>query len=101
VSFPAASAQVDPADPRPWRQPPFVGLAGIRRLVGLKQHEVCAKVEAILGKSFTTGALSAIEKGHRGASPEVLGAIQTALGIHPGDLETAWEPSHSRRKSVA
>lgn len=90
-----------PADPRPLRQPPFVDLGGIRRLVGLKQPEVCAKVEAIIGKTFTVGALSAIEKGHRGASPEVLAAIQTALGIHPGDLQTAWEPSHSRRKAPA
>lgn len=87
-----------PPDPRPRMQPPFVDLASVRRLVGLTQTDVCAKVEAVIGKTFTKGALSAIETGQRGASPEVLAALQTALGIHAGDLQTAWEPSHSRRK---
>lgn len=77
--------------------PPHVPIAGVRRLLGLKQAEVCHKVEAILGKSFTVGALSAIEKGHRGASAEVLAAITTALGLHAGDLVTDYTPSHTRR----
>lgn len=81
--------------------PPHVPLVGVRRLLGLKQAEVCHKVEAILGKSFTVGALSAIETGHRGASPEVLAALTTALGLHAGDLVTDYTPSHSRRAEEA
>lgn len=92
------TSYAEPAAPRDLRQPPFVELAGVRRLLGLKQSEVCDKIAVLIGKSFTVGALSAIETGQRGASPEVLSAIQTALGIHAGDLHTAWEPSHSRRK---
>lgn len=89
----------EPRTPRDLRQPPFVELAGIRRLLGLKQAEICEKVAVLIGvPSFSVGSFSAIENGHRGASPEVLAAIQTALGLHAGDLKTAWEPSHSRRK---
>lgn len=82
------------------RPAPVVSLAGIRIRLGMTQREVCEKVSLILGKSFTVGALSALEKGHRGASPETLSAIQVALGLRPGDLTVPYEPSHSRRKQI-
>lgn len=84
---------------RETRQPPFVSLVGIRNMRGLKGREVCARVGEITGKGFTLGALSAIENGHRGASPEVLAALEQALDIPAGSLITSWEPSHSRRKA--
>lgn len=93
------SEYAEPGTPRDLRQPPFVELAGIRRLLGLKQAHICEKVAVLIGKSFTVGAFSAIETGQRGASPEVLAAIQTALGLHAEDLKTSWAPSHSRRKA--
>lgn len=81
--------------------PPHVPLAGVRIALRLKQSEVCSQVEAITGKSFTKGALSAIENGHRGASAETLVALAIALGLRPGDLVTDYEPTHSRRRVEA
>lgn len=78
--------------------PPHVSFNALRVRLGLKQEDVRRKVEVILGKSFTPGAMSAIEKGHRGASAEVLAALETALGLRPGDLVTNYEPGHVRRK---
>lgn len=87
--------------PRPPVTPPHISLAGLRIRLGLKQTDVCHQVAVILGKSFTKGALSAIETGHRGASAEVLDALHVALGLRPGDLVTSYDPSHSRRKDEA
>lgn len=81
--------------------PPHIPLRALRVRLGLKLSDVCERVEVILGKSFTVGALSAIEKGHRGASAEVLVALQTALGLGPDDLVVDYSPSHSRRKAEA
>lgn len=81
---------------RPKVTQPHIPLTGLRIALGLKQTEVCEKVELILGKSFTKGALSAIENGHRGASAETLAALEVALGLRPGDLVTDYAPSHSR-----
>lgn len=76
--------------------PPHVPLTGVRIALGMTQAEVCKKVELALGKSFTKGALSAIENGHRGASAEVLTAIGYALGLPAGSLVTDYAPTHSR-----
>lgn len=86
-----------PAPARPKVTPPHVSLAAVRIRLGFKQADVCEQVSVILGKSFTVAALSAIEKGHRGASAEVLVAIQTALGLGPGDVVVDYAPNHSRR----
>lgn len=91
----------EPPKKREQVEPPHVPLAALRIRLGLKQAEVCEEVSRLLEKSFTTGALSAIENGLRGASPETLVAIQTALGLRPGDLVVDYEPSHSRRKGAA
>lgn len=82
---------------RPKVAPPHVPLVAVRNALGLKQTDVCAEVSRLLGKSFTKGALSAIENGHRGASTETLRAIEVALGLRDGDLVTDYTPSHSRR----
>lgn len=78
--------------------PPQLSLASLRISQRRTQEEVRREVEVILGKSFTAGAMSAIESGTRGASAEVLAALETALRLRPGDLVTDYEPSHARRK---
>lgn len=83
---------------RPKRNPPVAGLADIRGALGLTQTAVCEQVSAITDKTFTKGALSAIEKGHRGASAETLAAIETAMRLRPGALRVDYDPSHDRRK---
>lgn len=86
---------------RPKVQPPVIRLGDIRASHGLTQDAVCQQVSAITNKTFTKGALSAIEKGHRGASAETLAALEVALHLPAGSLQVAYEPSHDRRKSVA
>lgn len=91
----------DYAKQRAKTTPPHVSLRALRVALHLKQDEVCHRVQAITGKSFTTGALSAIENGHRGASPETLAALTQALGLADGDLVVNYEPTHPRRRVEA
>lgn len=90
-----------PEVPKPRRSvtPPHIPLAGVRIRLGLKQQDVCDQVALIIGETFTNASLSAIENGHRGASEEVLEAIQVALGLRPGDVAVDYSPGHSRRKA--
>lgn len=82
---------------RPKVTPPMVGLADLRKSHRMTQASVCDEVSAIIDKSFTDGALSTIEKGHRGASAEVLAALEQVFGLAPGSLVVSYEPSHDRR----
>ena len=84
---------------RPKVDPPHVPLVAVRNALGLTQTKVCDEVSRLLGKSFTKGALSAIENGHRGASRETLEALEVALGLRDGDIVTTYTPSHSRRRA--
>lgn len=85
-------------DQREKVSPPLVPLSAHRSSHGLTQDEVCSSVKAITNKTFTKGALSAIELGHRGASAETLAALEVTLRLPPGSLVVDYEPSHDRRK---
>ncbi len=80
-------------------QAPLVPLSALRSSLGLTQTEVCKGVEAITNKTFTKGALSAIENGHRGASAETLAALEVVLRLPAGSLVVNYAPSHDRRKA--
>lgn len=86
---------------RPKKQPPMAGVRAIRAALGLTQDAVCERVTAITNKSFTKGALSAVELGHRGASAETLAALETALSMPQGSLVVTYDISHARRKELA
>lgn len=77
---------------------PVIALADLRASHGLTQDAVCQSVIAITNESFTKGALSAIENGHRGASARTLAALETALRLSPGSIVVDYEPAHSRRR---
>lgn len=64
----------------------------LRRVSGLKLDEVCDQIEEITGDRPTKGALSAIENGHRGASAELLRALELVYGLQPGDITTTYQP---------
>lgn len=83
---------------RPKVTPPHISLGDLRAALGLTQDAVCTQVAAITNKTFTKGALSAIEGGHRGPSAETLAALEVALRLRPGALKLDREPSHDRRK---
>lgn len=82
------------------RTPPHVSLAALRAVSGKTLDEVCEAASEVLPKPLTRGALSAIENGIRGASDEMLAALEVAYGLRPGQLVTDYEPHHRRREPV-
>lgn len=77
--------------------PPLVPLRALRSSHGLSQEQVCQQVTAITNKTFTKGALSAIENGLRGASAETLAALELTFRMPPGTFVIGYQPSHDRR----
>ena len=86
---------------RPKVAPPQVGLADLRKSHRLTQAAVAEQVAAIIDKPFNSGSLSLIEGGHRGASSEILGALEQVFGLGAGSMLVTYEPSHDRRRAVA
>lgn len=72
----------------------------LRRVSGLKLDEVCDQIEDITGDRPTKGALSAIENGHRGASAELLAALEMVYGLQPGDITTTYVPRNTPHVAV-
>lgn len=85
-------------DQRDKVKPPMFSLAQVRKSHGWTQAQLAEKVHAITDEPFSPGSLSLIEKGHRGASANVLAAIGQAFGMDPGAAQVDYTPSHSRRK---
>lgn len=77
--------------------PPQIGLKDLRNSHRLTQADVADKVAAIIDKPFYSGSLSLIEGGHRGASAEVLRALEQVFGLAAGAITVDYEPSHDRR----
>jgi transcriptional regulator with XRE-family HTH domain len=87
---------------RPRLVPPRAGVGAIRNAKGMTLEQVCDRMTEQLGRTYTRGALSAIENGHRGASRAVLAALEVALDLRAGDLVTDYEPTtNTRRKDPA
>jgi transcriptional regulator with XRE-family HTH domain len=78
--------------------PPHVSIAIVRRLSGLTLDEVCDRIEEITGDRPTKGALSAIENGHRGASLQLITALEQAYQLPAGSISTTYQP---RQAAVA
>lgn len=78
--------------------PPRVGIADLRKSHRMTQAHVADQVAAILDEPFYSGSLSLIEGGHRGASTEVLRALEQVFGLAAGAISVDYKPSHSRRK---
>ena len=52
--------------------------------------EVIGRIEQETGRRYTRGALSSIENGHRGASNELVEALEIAYGLPHGSIETTY-----------
>lgn len=78
--------------PRAPKTPPHLSLGDLRSVSGKTLEQVCSLVADETGQSFTRGALSAIENGHRGASSKVLRALEIVYGLRSGALVTDYEP---------
>lgn len=72
--------------------PPHVSLQDLRAASGKTLEQVCVAASEELASPLTRGALSAIENGHRGASTQVLHALEVAYGLRRGALVTTYEP---------
>lgn len=89
-----------PAAPRERRTPPHVSLRTLRNVSGKTLDDVCEATAEVLGKPLTRGAMSAIENGHRGASPSVLRALEVVYGLAPGDLTVDYTPRRRELEDV-
>lgn len=76
-----------------------MSLGDMRAAAGLTLDEVCERMTEVTGKALTRGALSAIERGHRGASRQTLDALAFAYGLRAGAISTDYEP-RSRAEAV-
>lgn len=92
---------IDYESQRPKVEPPLVPLAAFRASHGHTQEYVAERVRAITNKTFTKAALCAIEKGHRGASPETLAALETVYRLPAGSFVLNYAPTHDRRKKAS
>lgn len=77
---------------------PVVPLSAVRAAKGMTQEGMADRIAAITNKTFTKGAVAAIELGHRGGSAETFSAMETVLGLPAGSLVLTYAPSHDRRK---
>lgn len=71
---------------------PHVALGDLRAASGKTLEQVCELASEVLPGKLTRGALSAIENGHRGASTQVLRALEVAYGVRAGAIVTDYEP---------
>lgn len=81
--------------------PPSIGLADLRKSHRMTQAQVAEQVASIIDKPYSPGSLSLVEGGYRGASAEVLAALEQVFGLGPGSLRVDYKPSHDRRKQEA
>ncbi|WP_207842575.1 helix-turn-helix domain-containing protein [Williamsia soli] len=82
---------------RKLRTPPHVSIRTLRVVSGLTLDQLIGRMQEATGRSFSRGAMSAIESGLRGASAEVVEALELAYGLEPGAIDTNYE----RRASTA
>ncbi|MFA7267204.1 MAG: helix-turn-helix transcriptional regulator [Candidatus Nanopelagicales bacterium] len=79
-------------------EPPWVGLAALRKALGLTLDDVAGRMAEETGRTYTRGAISAIERGHRGVSEDTRKAIALAYGLDESDVEVSYRP---RERSVS
>ena len=81
----------------------MVPLGAARRAARMTLQDVCDHInaDATFPKPVERGTVSAIERGHRGASDAMLAAIASALGLAIADVDTDYEPRRSRHGDVA
>lgn len=71
------------------KTPPVVSLRSLRIATGRTLDDVCKSFEEIANKPLTKGALSAIESGLRGVSPETARFLALAYGLDENAIEVA------------
>jgi transcriptional regulator with XRE-family HTH domain len=83
------------------KNPPHVGLADVRKALGLTLDQVIDRIQAQFPELRPTrGALSAIEQGHRGASDQMLQALCAGYGLAPGAITTDYTPRSASKDAA-
>lgn len=78
---------------RPAKTPPHVSIGALRKAMGLTLDQVCDRVsEEFPELRISRGHLSGIENGHRGASVQMLHALEVAYGLDPDAVTTDYIP---------
>lgn len=73
--------------------PPHVSLGDMRVATGMTIDQVIAGIAEVTGrKPLTRGAISGIENGHRGASQDLLRAMEIVYGLREGAITTTYRP---------
>lgn len=81
------------------KTPPHVTLSALRTATGMTMDAVIARMKKDFPElTVTRGAICAIEKGHRGASEQMLLALCSAYGLPAGSITTDYVP---RAREVA
>lgn len=78
--------------------PPHVPIKYVRIAAKLAIDDVIERIFEETGRRYTRGAISAIENGHRGASTEVLEALEIAYELPVGSISTSYVPRAPRIK---
>lgn len=77
---------------RPERTEPHIPLSALRAALGLTVETVLDRLQEETGKRPSRGTISAIENGHRGASVQMLAALEIAYGLPEGSITTSYAP---------
>ncbi|WP_083213339.1 helix-turn-helix domain-containing protein [Mycobacterium malmoense] len=88
------------------KTPPHVPAKYVRLAAGLTLEAVAARIKAQTNRQYSVGAISAIESGTRGGSPELMEAYEAALGLPPGTIRIDYIPRaprgvHAQRDEAA
>lgn len=88
------SAKTRYANQRPRRTPPHVSLGLLRLACGLTIDAVIDKIADATNGEYRPerGTISAVENGIRGASQQLLAALEIAYGLPEGSITTSYEP---------
>lgn len=76
--------------------PPHVPIKYVRLAANLSIDAVIDRIRKETGRLYTRGAISAIENGHRGASSEILEALEIAYELPVGSITTTYIPRAPR-----
>jgi transcriptional regulator with XRE-family HTH domain len=80
--------------------PPRVPIKFIRLAAHLSIDAVIARIHQHTGRTYSRGSISAIENGHRGASSEILEALEVAYSLPLGSISTDYVPRGPRGPRV-
>lgn len=86
---------------RPKRTPPHVPVHILRKALGLSLEAATKRIGEVSGKEAPSkGSLSAVETGMRGASAELIAAMEEAYGLDPGTITTDYLPRATAKKDT-